>query len=201
MNLQKMADEVYEVNKANGWFDEDRGYAADIALLHSEVSEAFEAYRDHGFEDATAPIQRRSDCPLSLWETTRGFELGVPQPKCSCPLPKPEGVGSELADVLIRLLDTAKRRGWDLERLQRGAYWTSASGDADFVTLIADMHGDITYVGQAEAESALARLRATTLYETLSKAAQVAGVDLEAEYTRKIAFNRTRGHRHGGKRL
>lgn len=117
MTLEEMAIEVCEVNKDNGWFEEDRRFAEDMALLHSEVSEALEAYRVHGVADQTR------------MQSTYEFQRDIPA--------KPEGVGSELADILIRLLDTCHR------------------------------------------------------YD----------IDLEAEYTRKIAFNRTRGYRHGGKKL
>lgn len=45
-SLVKAAAEVKEINVANGWYDEAREFPTDIALLHSEVSEAFEAYRN-----------------------------------------------------------------------------------------------------------------------------------------------------------
>ena len=116
-SLADMQAEILKVNTANGWFDTERSVGDDIALLHSEVSEAFEAYRDHGTKDVTWPLQ------------APGERRGAP--------PKPEGFGSELADILIRLLDTCERHG----------------------------------------------------------------IDLEAEYERKIIYNRSRGYRHGGKRV
>jgi hypothetical protein len=112
-----MQAEVLRVNIRNGWFETERTVGDDLALLHSEVSEALDAYRAHGFDDITGEA-----LPTPLGDTT---------------IPKPEGFGSELADVLIRLLDTCERRG----------------------------------------------------------------VDLVAEYERKIIYNATRSHRHGEKRL
>lgn len=114
-SLAQMAHEVMEVNLANGWFDDSRSFGDGIALLHSELSEALEAFRDHGVADATPPAE--------------AYHPERP--------PKPEGVGSEFADVLIRLLDECTRQG----------------------------------------------------------------IDLEAEYERKIAYNRTRGYKHGGRAL
>ena len=107
-------ERVYAVNEANGWFEDDRTVGDDIALLHSEVSEMLEAYRDGGLAD----------------QTERDYNLDG-----SLRNPKPEGFGAEAADVLIRLLDTCKRRG----------------------------------------------------------------VNLAGEFERKLRYNQTRGHKHGGK--
>lgn len=103
VGLQEMTQRVYDNNLAHGWFEQDRRFGEDIALLHSEVSEALEAYRDHGLEDFTA-----TGC-------LRCTESGVGACDDAPHTFKPEGVGSELADVLIRLLDTAHRNGIDLE--------------------------------------------------------------------------------------
>lgn len=109
-------------NRDKGWYDADRTFGEDVALLHSEVSEMLDAYRSHGLADATRD-------PVDIHN---GAEEHV-----TTLFAKPEGVGSEAADVLIRLLDTCHRHG----------------------------------------------------------------LDLHAEYERKMAYNRTRPHRHGGKRL
>jgi len=125
--LKQLQAEVREVNQANGWHDTERTFGDGMALLHSEVSEAFEAWRDWGLEDMTV-AQHTAGCT--------GPDNGEHCAWLNGPM-KPEGVGSEYADVFIRLLDQVERDG----------------------------------------------------------------IDLEFEVTRKLAYNRTRGHRHGGKRV
>jgi NTP pyrophosphatase (non-canonical NTP hydrolase) len=92
MKLDDLRKEVYALNVDKGWFDDSRSFGDDMALLHSEVSEMLEAYRVYGVNDATAVPHASNEYR-----------------------PKPEGIGSEAADILIRLLDTCHRYNIDLE--------------------------------------------------------------------------------------
>lgn len=105
-SLSAMEEEVFQVNEANGWYHGDRSFGDGIALLHSEVSEALEAYRNWGTDDATA-YGPNCPCPDELLSGDRS--------NCTCTPPKPEGVGSEFADVLIRLLDLCREWKIDLQ--------------------------------------------------------------------------------------
>lgn len=71
-----MQQEVLVLNTDKGWYESERSVGDDAALLHSEVSEFFEA-----------------------WRKSKGIDE----------------IEGELADILIRLLDTAERQSVDLE--------------------------------------------------------------------------------------
>lgn len=77
------------------------GVGEQIALAHSELSEALEEWR----------LGR----PLDLVYTTHlAQEAGLPLPELLAKGYKPEGFPIELADVLIRIADMAERYGIDL---------------------------------------------------------------------------------------
>lgn len=104
--LNQLADEILVANAENGW-NTERAFGDDIALLHSEVSEAYEEYRN-----GREPGQRYYSDPRGEYVQEGGLGGGVN--RFGEPL-KPEGIPSELADVLIRALDTAARYGIDMD--------------------------------------------------------------------------------------
>jgi hypothetical protein len=173
--LLDMQQETFEINDANGWFDSDRSFGEDIALLHSEVSEMFEAYRDHGFDDVTLANHNGR-------------------------LSKPEGFGSECADVLIRILDTARRREaifpWaTLEEVQPSTVFDDIE-EKPVGDQIAALHWMIATTDAMSPSVAL-----SNALSFLVSWCRKGGIDLRAEYERKSAYNRTRGYKHGGKRV
>lgn len=108
VGLSVLQESVAANNFEKGWRvrDEDmplgtapkRPVSELIALLHSEVTEAFEAYRNNEPE-LWYEVPGSSD--------TVNFEQKAADGSDDIVLGKPQGITSELADVIIRVLDMA----------------------------------------------------------------------------------------------
>lgn len=93
--LNELGDFAYASASANGWHDprvDEYGQLRQtstferLALVHSEVSEALEAFRKTGADE---------------WDVDG----------------KPEGLGSELADIIIRTCELARLHRFDLDQI------------------------------------------------------------------------------------
>lgn len=96
MSIDALIAECHQNAVAKGWWESDeegrdRTFGDQIALMHSELSEALEEFRIHGLE---VPAMFR-------------FAPGSD---------KPEGIAVELADVMIRIFDTCGRYGIPLQK-------------------------------------------------------------------------------------
>jgi hypothetical protein len=119
INLNELSREIHKNAVEHGWWPEkgllgsheryDAEFPGKIALVHSELSEALEAFRDHHgtkqifLEDEHGePLLVDPSRASALEHTEFGF--------------KPEGIPVELADVIIRVLDMAGAYGMDIQR-------------------------------------------------------------------------------------
>lgn len=88
--IEIMCCTVAEWAIRKGWEpDPTRTFGDEVALVHSEMSEALEAYRIHGFD---------------RWVAGDNGDVIVEAGKWYPENMKPEGVASEFADTLIRML-------------------------------------------------------------------------------------------------
>ena len=115
-DLNALAQRCYDQAAEKGFHenDADNNPAERLALIASEVFEAFEDVRSGRPLDRNyytidgAEVER--DNETGTWK-----RVGGPPKYSGHVLPKPEGVPSELADVLIRVLDLSVEWGVDIE--------------------------------------------------------------------------------------
>lgn len=143
LGIRALARRAHETATEKGWWDETHAEGTDayecghvhavrnvgeqLALFHSEVSEALEEWRDgHDLTEVYHTFKSRpgfdhdtsSDVHGVLWVLHPNGKSEVLTAESADRLgfdAKPEGFPIELADILIRVFDTAVAYGIDLE--------------------------------------------------------------------------------------
>ncbi len=188
MNLSELQKEAHAIAKEHGWWNEERTFGDLIALVHSELSEALEAYRD--------PSEQMPDDPMAMWIDVAN---------------KPRGVPSELADVVIRVADMAEWYGVNLaaeiETLLRENDERDMAGRT-FGDWVAALHVSLPFSLASREWDGFASAGFPSWDECLAdcvagiqRMAAHYGIDLDAAIEAKMEYNRTRPYRHGGKAL
>jgi hypothetical protein len=109
--LENIQVEIWETAERSGWHERERELPEVLALCHSELSEALEAWRD-GMDLTEVKYQYCAEGGTPyLLDTPTAIVDGVEV------LGKPEGVASELADTIIRILDVSEEEKIPTARL------------------------------------------------------------------------------------
>lgn len=173
-----MNTEIRALNTEKGWRTGGNTASDYEALLQSEIAELTEAYRDRRLATYTVPD---------------GPKAG-----------KPEDVGSEAADVLIRTLDMCDVFGVHIGLLDHGLTLDhlTSGGLPDRLKTFGD---HVNYLHKSAAkidlEADAAAYAVGMFLCDLLAVCRNYGIDLEAEYERKMAFNWTRPYQHGGRTM
>lgn len=190
MLIRDLIHEAHSTAVAKGWHErplivdgkpDPERVAAKLALIHSEITEAWECQHNGSwFMDLDA----------------NG---------------KPEGFVVEVADVVIRVGDLCGALGIDLAREVDGSEHVE-NFDGTFVWDAFDEHLLAQHMLVSKGLEALRAGRidggesddtlASALAKLVSECAQICrelGLGLAAAIEAKLAYNKTRPHRHGGK--
>ena len=176
MNYNELAKEIHQNAVEHGWWDEERSDGECFALMHSELSEALEELRNgHKVNEIYYHDK------------------------------KPEGVPIELADVVIRILDWAEHKGLDIERNgeeSKGIYRNSEKSDAlidgDFIN---HMHGLLSQAFMDRNFGGTGEVHLRRVITMIEEHLAAHGIHLYDVILIKMAYNKTRPYKHGGKRF
>lgn len=100
--IKEVQKEVHNLAKSKGWYDKERSTGESIALMHSELSEALECYR----AGESQPMWQAHSDEVIVTPVSSQWRKDL----------KPEGILTELADCVIRIMDFCESKGFDLEQ-------------------------------------------------------------------------------------
>ncbi len=108
-SIKELQKAIYENAKAKGFYEDPFNIPEKLALIHSEVSEALEDFRISKYPTVGWAEGWYEHSGVDKFETSEREEV-------SGKLNKPIGFASELADVVIRVLDLAGALDIDMQR-------------------------------------------------------------------------------------
>jgi NTP pyrophosphatase (non-canonical NTP hydrolase) len=207
MDIETLCQDSHQISKDKGWLEDPRPFSAITALIHSELSEALEDYRSNHpldeiyYENNKKNPLRCTDEALKGLTQEKRMEAGI----------KPCGIPIEFADVIIRIAQYCGTYGWDLAGTVAGVIQAAGGkphGAKLFEDTIALLHADISMAYLASLGIQLPDGMPTTplaffasAWLTVYAFCEKNGIDLDAAILEKQEFNKTRPHKHGGKKI
>lgn len=200
--VRHWARDVHDLAKAKGWHDEP-AYPRRFQMVGNiagEVAEAWEEARQKDFDPKriyfVSPHNGEKWLDREIARTAVG----------SANEPKPEGFPVEIADVVIRALDTMAALGIEdvtehtvrvmkenLRQRTNPDLWQQL---CFLYRTVGRVLSDVDY----DDSPAMTRENLAVTVARCEAVADLCGFDLWAVVAIKHAFNGTRSHRHGGKR-
>ena len=178
MNLNELRNEAYSIATANGWHEEEHSDEHWLMLVISEIAEAVQADRKNLHADVEA-FKKYEE----IIDFKENFERQIKNT-----------VEDELCDVVIRCLDLAGLRRFDLEEVEAlMEIAKSIKEGKGFIDLCYTLSGISTCDDSTE-EKVIAIIAVVLKY------CELTAIDIDFFIRTKMKYNRLRGYKHGGKR-
>lgn len=193
MNLNELRDRAYSIAKEHGWHDEEHSDEHFLMLIITEISEAVNADRKCKHADVSQfkewQIYYGSFLPSKETKEIRfkeDFEAYIK-----------DSVEDELADVVIRCLDFAGLRGWDLQHAIE--YQLNNNDLPDLFSYKTFAHICLHICARIfmafDEEDATRNVIINVL-----RYCDYKGIDIEWHIEQKMKYNELRSYKHGGKK-
>lgn len=202
--LQGKVEIIHNEAKSKGWWESPRSDSSVYALFHSEIAEATEQARKPAFNDPTL-------MDMYHWSEEREVASGnlVSSPVHGviwdndiC-VTKPEGIGVEIIDMVIRVLDYIGYKGYSFESAK--PIWENSVQNIEDLSAFNDMH---TYLALASLHNQSDTESNEEEITNLANAMIIAKDYFDQMmwnfwdvFRTKHSFNTTRSKRHGGKKF
>ena len=189
MNLNELRDEAYSIAKANGWHEEEYSDSHFLMLIITEIAEAVNSDRNNKRADIAKFKEIINDIPsgATLAEHNDWFRKAFENHVKNT-------VEDELSDIVIRCLDLAGLRDFDLkEVIELFKDIESIEEGKGFIDFCYVLSGISTCDDSTE-EKIIGIIAVVLGYCGLI------GIDLPFFIRTKMNYNRLRGYKHGGKK-
>lgn len=188
INFNELRDRAYNTACRNGWHDEELSDDHCLMMIITEIAEAVQADRNNRHADV-AKFKEWQGNSLPLSEETRtrrfkeDFEAYIKN-----------SVEDELSDVVIRCLDLAGLRKFDLEEVAVLAEMAESIREGKGFTDLCYVLSGISTCDDSTEEKVIGIIAAVLKY------CEFTGIDLPFFIRTKMNYNRLRGYHHGGKK-
>ncbi|NIP56125.1 hypothetical protein GWN42_31295 [candidate division KSB1 bacterium] len=174
--INELAKEIHALAVEKGWWDQDRSRGEVYALIHSEISEAVEEAR----------LGRH---PIYFGNKNRFGSIETMMRAASRKI-KPQGELIELADVVIRCLDWMAKDGvyFKYIDISSGIYRIYSFDGIEFYNFL---HEQLTYLSDSQMNEFIL---------TIELYCESRNWNIWEAVRIKHEYNKTRKHRHGGKK-
>lgn len=195
IDWKKLCADSHRIAKDKGWLEKPRSFDGDIALMHSEISEALEDYRTHrGLNEIYYEDKKGNKYPT----------LEVAKAASQGPF-KPCGIPIEFADYVIRIAQYCGSNHVDLPYAMH--LIKPQPFPSDFEKLCAMLHLRTSLVYDdwlPKEDTGVLGVSENAFARSLSILFEFCGhhkIDLEGAIAMKQAYNEGREYRHGGKKI